>query len=510
MKGIPMRPNIIVFMTDHQRGDTMLEDSRVITPNIDRFRSHAVTFTDAYCPAPHCCPSRATFFSSLYPSEHGVWNNVNVSNTLSRGLFDHVRLFPQDLKAAGYDLYFSGKWHISAIQSPEDFGFELLYHPNQYHEFPNLPDMKEWETYGAAHPTDTGNEPRTEGRIVRPGYHPYIQYGIDESPYDDAEVVDAAVQKIRSLKQRSNEKNTQPFFLFAGPLGPHDPYNVPQRFLDWYDINDIELPDNFSDDMHDKPALYRRTQDRYSQLTPEEHRESIRRFYAFCSYEDYLFGKLLDAVEESGLMENTLLLYVSDHGDYIGSHGLWAKGLPCFKEAYHICSMAGGGVIKNPGRPETAFVSLADWAPTFLELAGCRPDNSIHRYGRSLVPFLQNELHADDNGEVPEWRTELYSQTNGNEVYGIQRAVWNRKWKYVFNSFDYDELYDLEQDPGELYNLLYGIKDQDVPHSPYGNIVKELCKKMWQFAYENKDNCVNSYIMTAFAPFGPGILFQED
>lgn len=493
-----LQPNIIVFMTDHQRGDTILNNSQVITPNIDRFRSQSVTFTDAYCPAPHCCPSRATFFSSLYPSEHGVWNNVNVSNTLSRDLFDNVRLFPEDLKQAGYDLYFSGKWHISAVQSPADFGFDLLYHPNRYREFPHVPDMKEWETYGFEHPTDTGNEPRTEGRIIRPGYHPYVQYGIDESPYDDAEVVDAAVQKLL------HQDTKNPFFLFVGPLGPHDPYDVPQRFLDWYDINDIHLPDNFADDMTDKPALYRRTRDRYAQLTPEEHRESIRRFYAFCSYEDYLFGKLLDAAENSGILENTLLLYVSDHGDYIGSHGLWAKGLPCFQEAYHICSMAGGGVIKDPGRLESAFISLADWGPTFLQLAGVSSEGLPYR-GYSLLPFLKAEEQLPENR-----RTEMYSQTNGNEVYGIQRAVWNRKWKYVFNSFDYDELYDLEQDPGEMHNLLHGIRDVDIPASPYGSIVKELCKKMWQFAYDNKDNCVNSYIMTAFAPFGPGILFQND
>ena len=87
------RPNFLIFLTDHQRGDTILPNSRVITPNIDRFRQRAVTFTQAYCPAPHCCPSRATFFTGLYPSQHGVWNNVGVSNTLSRGLFDGVRTF---------------------------------------------------------------------------------------------------------------------------------------------------------------------------------------------------------------------------------------------------------------------------------------------------------------------------------------------------------------------------------------------------------------------------------
>lgn len=341
---------------------------------------------------------------------------------------------------------------------------------------------------------DTGEEERTEGRILRPGYPPYIQYGIDESPFDDAEVAQAAADYLAQMEDKDS-----PFFLYVGPLGPHDPYFVPQRFLDLYPIEDIRLPDNFADSMDDKPAMYRRTQDRYSQLTLEEHRECIRRFYAFCSYEDYLFGKVLEQVEKRGIMENTLILYVSDHGDYMGSHGLWAKGLPCFQEAYRVCAMAGGGVVKSPGREETALLSLADWYPTFLELAGLPPRNTS---GRSLVPFLRQE-------RVENWRTECYSQTNGNEAYGIQRAVWNHKWKYVFNAFDYDELYDLENDPGELHNLLHGIKDRDIPNSVYGPVVKEMCKKLWQFAREHQDNCVNPYIMTAFAPYGPGILNEK-
>lgn len=272
----------------------------------------------------------------------------------------------------------------------------------------------------------------------------------------------------------------------------------PSVFLDWYHPDEIELPFNFEDDMEDKPALYRRTKDRYSQLSRQENKESIRRFYAFCSYEDYLFGQILNKVEEKGILDNTLILYVSDHGDYIGAHGLWAKGLPCFREAYHVCAMMGGGSIVNPGRIESSLLSLADWAPTFLQLAGIKGERRFA--GRSLVPFLQDE-------KIESWRTEIYTQTNGNEIYGIQRAVWNDKWKYVFNSFDYDELYDLEQDPGEMHNLLAGTRD--VTKSPYGHLVREMWMKLWQFAYENKDNCVNPYIMTAFAPFGPGIIFQD-
>ena len=485
------KPNILIFMTDHQRGDTIRRDSACITPNIDKFRESAVNFTSAYCPSPHCCPSRASFFTGLYPSQHGVWNNVGVSNTLSRGLYDTVKTFPEDLKENGYRLYFSGKWHVSQEESPADRGFELLHHnTEQYRKFPHAPENSEWRFYGKGKTDPKAPTGRGEGDVLRPGYPRYTQYHMDENPFGDFEVAQAAADQLKRMD------GDVPFVLFAGPLGPHDPYIVPQRFLDLYPPGSLPLPDNFSDSMEDKPVLYRRTKSRYSQLTEEEHCESVRRFYAFCSYEDYLFGLVMAALGESGQKNNTLVLYCSDHGDYVGAHGLWAKGLPCFREAYDICCMAGGYGIAHPGRDCDAFVSLADWAPTFLELAGIKPDRTFT--GRSLVNWLRDEPAAD-------WRTDCFTQSNGNEIYGIQRAVWNRKWKYVFNTFDYDELYDLESDPHELHNLIYG---PDQEKGPYADVLYDMCRKMWQFAYETGDACVNPYIMTALAPFGPGIIFD--
>ena len=99
------RPNVLIFMTDHQRRETMPGYGWCKTPVLEAFSQEAVVFTNAMCSAPHCCPSRASFFSGLYPSSHGVWNNVEVGNTLSRGLARGVRLWSQDLREAGYDLY---------------------------------------------------------------------------------------------------------------------------------------------------------------------------------------------------------------------------------------------------------------------------------------------------------------------------------------------------------------------------------------------------------------------
>lgn len=116
-------PNILIVMTDHQRGDTVLPQHPTFTPNLVRLSQEGVTFTQAFCPSPHYCPSRATFFTGLYPSRHGVWNNICNDQALSWGLKPDVRLWSQDLAAAGYQLHFCGKWYVSVEESPADRGW---------------------------------------------------------------------------------------------------------------------------------------------------------------------------------------------------------------------------------------------------------------------------------------------------------------------------------------------------------------------------------------------------
>src|SRR5210317_913169 len=117
------RPNILIFMTDHQRGDTVLDENPCLTPNIDRIKKNGVTFSEAFCPSPHCCPARATFFTGLYPTQHGIWHNVDVGNAITRELKDGVRTWSEDLRDAGYRMKYSGKWHVSHTESPMDRGW---------------------------------------------------------------------------------------------------------------------------------------------------------------------------------------------------------------------------------------------------------------------------------------------------------------------------------------------------------------------------------------------------
>ena len=377
------RPNILVFMTDHQRGDTVLAEHPCHTPNLDRFAAEGVTFTETHCPTPHCCPSRATFHSGQYPSRHGVWNNICNDQALSTGLNDGVRLWSEDLTAAGYDLHYSGKWHVSVEESPRDRGWTEHFASGVAGDHHGA----RWDQYreiaAAAEPDERG-----EGDILRPGYGTYRLYGTgaDEGNRHDEKAVAHGLQALDALRDAAD-----PWCLYVGAIAPHDPYMVPQRYLDQYDLADVELPASYLDDLADKPRIYQRMrQARFGQLSEREVREGIRHFWAYCTYLDDLFGRLLNRLEDTGQADNTLVLYCADHGDYCGEHGLFAKGIPCFRGAYHVPAVvrwpAGVG---QPGRRVDELVSLADFGPTLLEVAGVEPGRRFA--GRSLAPFLRGE-----------------------------------------------------------------------------------------------------------------------
>lgn len=485
------KSNFLIFMTDQQLGTTQQSGGPAYMPNLERLKRHGVTFQEAYCPSPHCCPSRASFFSGLYPSEHGIWNNIDLADAFSHGLNEGIRLFSEDLKEAGYQMYFSGKWHVSAEEGPGDRGFGPWIYPPQegrYKQWKKTPFMGDWD-WLLEDDYITEVRGRGDGEISRVGFPPYTQYGVKENPFGDGDVVSCAEDWLEKVSEE------EPFCMYVGTLGPHDPYFVPEEYLDLYPDESMELPVSWTDRMLDKPNLYRRTRERFDQLDETEQKRSLKHYLAFCSYEDALFGRLLDVLERRNLLENTVVLYVSDHGDYAGAHGLWTKGLPCFKEAYHICSVMGYGGIKAEGAVIGHRVSLLDYAPTFLDLAGIlKADVTAGRQrfsGYSLKPFLE--------GRIPEnWREETYTQSNGNECYGIQRSIFTDEYHLVFNGFDYDELYDLRKDPDCMKNV---IEEQQ-----YETVIYDLYRKLWRFAYLHRDALGDPYITTALARYGPGII----
>ena len=481
------RPNILVFMTDHQRGDTVLPEHPCRTPHLDRFAEEGVVFDQAFCPAPHCCPARATFMSGLYPTRTGIWNNVLNARSLGGSLADGVRFWSEDLADAGYAMRFTGKWHVALDEGPEDRGWVA---DGASAVGDGTEKRPGWDRYRAL-ADEPVPETRGEGEFLRPGYPPYRLYGTCERHHHDEAVSDRAADWIRELAG-----GDAPWCVFAGCTGPHDPYWVPQRYLDMLPLEDVPLPPSYGDELADKPRIYHRLRRQvWGQLSEREVREAIRHFWALCSYLDDLFGRLLDALDATGQAGNTLVLYVSDHGDYCGDHGLFCKGIAAFRGAYHVPAVVRWPEgVATPGRRVSELVSLADFAPTFLEAAGLAPAPDRAFTGASLLPFLQGRTPDD-------WRDAICVQCDGVELYYTQRAVWTREWKYVFNGFDEDELYHIAEDPDELQNLA-----RDAQHDP---VKRDLCRKLWRFAAEEGDTAINPYVTVGLAPYGPAEAFRD-
>jgi arylsulfatase A-like enzyme len=480
------RPNLLIVMTDHQRADTVLPEHPAITPNVSRMFEDGVAFTQTYCPTPHCCPARATFMSGLYPSRHGIWNNILNEQALSRTLNEGVRLWSQDYAGAGYTMHFMGKWHVDAQDWPRDRGWTEHMATATGH----ARHGPKWDHYEEM-AKEPEPETRGEGEILRPGWGTYRLYGTrpEGRKSGDDRVAEKAIEVLSGLSE-----GDAPWCVYVGFGGPHDPYGVPQRFLDMYNLDDVPLPESYADEMADKPAIYRRMRGQnFGQLTEREVREGVRHFWAYCTYLDDLFGGILNALRKTGQEQRTLVLYCSDHADYVGEHGLWCKGIPSFRGAYHVPAVVRWPAgIRNGGRRVEQFVSHADFALTFLELAGVETDRYFT--GASLVPFLRDETPAG-------WRDEIHTQCNGLELYYTQRSVMTKEFKYVFNGFDVDELYDLRRDPHEMRNL--------IDDTGYEDVVRQMCGRIWRFARREEDGAINNYITVSLAPHGPAEAFRE-
>ncbi|MGL6313145.1 sulfatase-like hydrolase/transferase [Vibrio sp. WXL103] len=482
-------PNILIFMTDQQRGDT-LNDPRIHLPNIRKLMDNGLAFTNTHCPSPHCCPSRASFFTGQYPSQHGVWNNVCVQNTLSRRMNPKSRCFSSALVNIGYKAFYAGKWHVCYDTGPEDHGFEELYVTcnKESKQDPSSQAMSPgWEMY-AGIPLYESTDSRQRGEIIRPGYPQYLHYGVDENPFNDQDVVYSSLNKLKELRGSESK-----WLMYIGTLGPHDPYFVPQDFIEMYKSADVELSDIHNDTMLDKPTYNRKVKRLFDQLSIEERKEAIRHYWAFCSYEDYLFGQVMDELEHHDL-DNTIVVFTSDHGDYNGEHGLWCKGLASFRGAYHIpLAVQWPKGIHQPGRQINDLISLADIAPTITDITGTELEQPM--VGKSLIHYFNQQQQEPIHSY-------LYTQTNGNEIYGIQRAVFNQEWKLIHNTYDVDELYNLAIDPDELNNLA-----QD---PTYAETMRSLYRNLWRFAKDTNDQSLNPYILVGMAQYGPAIAFEDE
>lgn len=453
------RENIVVIMTDQCRFDALgcYGSDICHTPNIDRLAAGGMVFDNAYTTCAMCSPARASFQNGLFPSRHGM-----TSNTLDRAcqvheLKDTPALLSRQLGARGYQLGYTGKWHLGYGPRPHATDEEIGHFPRHYmtHEqaLPSLLGYEADDFPGYGGRTGSGGQRYNEHlkahgleyEVVRKsppedrGYHTI--WGEVVSPVEstmDYFLVERARHYVDRFKDGDN-----PFCFQIHFWGPHAAATPPTAFLDRYRDLDIPPWPNWADPLTDKPRVHnfwRRPNKEWPFFA-----EFIRHYFAYLESIDAQIGRLLEHLDANGLYDDTWIVFLADHGDSQGCHaGLENKSLHMYEETTRIPL-----IVKPPaghgarGRCD-ALVGTCDAYATLVDIAG-GDLASIDSDGESLLPLV-----ADPNAD---WRDAVVCEGEGlSGISCTQRMLRQDTWKYVFNAGDIDELYDLANDPHELHN----------------------------------------------------------
>jgi len=463
------QPNLLFLITDQQRADTVEPSTVCQTPNLDRLAESGTHFRRCYSPNPTCSPTRASLMTGLLPHSHGMVDCTHAVPSYRARFNADLPFWSRNLQVAGYQTGYFGKWHIERSNRLENFGFDS-YEVEQYHQLLGLVERGSWL------------EPHC---IVRhKGYKDFPLYGVTDVPVEATMEYRLYSDGIDFL-QRAAKNPARPWALFLSTEAPHDPYIVPRPYYERYDPTEIPPPASFEDDLSDRPGIYRRVQRVWHELDWPEFARATACYYALCSLIDDQIDRLLAVLEELGERENTIIVFLSDHGDYLGAHRLMLKGIPAFEEAYRVPL-----ILNGPGIPAglkiDQIVSLIDLAPTLVQLT---TGDDFPCHGRSLRPLLR--LDPSD------WQSEAFAECHGQRFFYTQRIVWRDNFKYVFNGFDEDELYDLMADPHELHNLA-----RDPAARP---VLESMVGQMWEIIRQTDDFNMSQaqYGMFRFAPVGP-------
>lgn len=419
-------PNVLIIVSDDLNTHLGCYQKAVAkTPNIDALAKRGVLFEKAYCQFPHCNPSRASFMTGLRPRTTGVTNN---EDNLYRNIPD-VMTLPHWFRTHGYATARCGKIFHLGVPS----GDESMDDPQAW-DFGT--PFKDERPYPKARETEV----KLEGRGKKEGL------AWNESLGTDDDLVDGSLARsaVEWLEHRDAAK---PFLLAVGFHRPHLPLVAPAKYFDLYPMESITLPTEPADDEADIPLPARNggVPSYAVRATPEQRRAAIRAYLATVSYMDAQAGRVLDGLKRLGLAENTIVIFMSDHGWHLGEHGLWHKR-SLFEESARVPFIVCAPSAKGNGKSSSSLIELLDLFPTVCDLAGLpAPD---HLEGKSLRPLLDDPAATLHEAAFTEAR-----RGKSAEIWG--RSVRTPRWRYTEwnDARDGVELYDHEADPGEFTNL---------------------------------------------------------
>lgn len=429
------RPNILFLMSDQHRGDCLGADGNkaIRTPNLDRIAGEGVRFRCAYTAVPSCTPARAGLLTGLSPWHHGMLGYGRVADSYRNEK-------PKLLREAGYYGLGIGKMHWFPQRNLHGFHKTLLDESGRSETPGFVSDYRQWFRQEApdSNPDATGL-----------GWNEYAAkpYALPERLHPTRWTGDTAVEFLQGYK------GEEPFFLKVSFARPHSPYDPPERF--WKLYENADLPKAVVGKWAERHAQGARATGKplpkdtwRGDLGEAQVRRSRQGYYGSVTFIDEQVGRILDALEKRGWLENTLILFTGDHGDMTGDHHLWRKTY-AYEASARIPMLARWGselLDAKRGQVLRQPVELRDILPTFLDAAGASFDPQRFD-GRSMLGLIRGKADA--------WREFIDLE---HDVCYAQENHWSAltdgRWKYIYHAMHGEQqLFDLQADPGELSDL---------------------------------------------------------
>ncbi|MBC8355907.1 MAG: sulfatase [Planctomycetes bacterium] len=421
-----VRPNFVIVLVDDLRWDEIgcMGHPFVRTPNIDRIATEGVRFRNAFCSTPLCSPVRACLLTGLHTHHHGILDNINRSEQSHR-----LKTFPQVLQRAGYETGYVGKWHMGNDDTARPGFDHWVSMKGQGTSFDPTLNVDGDRRQFKGHTTDALNE-KALAFIAKERDKPFCLYVAHKALHPE-------------LTQRDDGSITDPGAAHFLPA---------ERHRELYMDDAIPRRLNVNDAARGKLALLRDIEG-VPPLSPRTGTddETVRERLRMLAGVDEGVGQLLAELETSGKLDNTVFVFMSDHGYWYGEHGLSVERRLAYEEAIRIPLLVRYPKMIRAGALIDEFALSIDLAPTLLELSGASEELAVD--GRSLVPLLR--------GKQPEnWRSSFLIQYNSDTVFPRvyqmgYRAIRTSRWKFIrYIELDgMDELYDLKNDPYEMRNL---------------------------------------------------------
>ncbi len=427
--------NVLLLMTDQHRFDCLgCYGNKVIeTPNLDWIASQGTIFRNAYSESPSCIPARASLMSGMTPWNHGILGMGPGQGQMGLG-FEHT--LPGELSKAGYHTCGVGKMHFHPQRALMGFHRTILDESGRVGDPGFVSDYVQWF-----------NEHKT-------GDYGIIDHGIDWNswmarPYHAPEFLHPVNWTVNeSIKFLRERDPSMPFFLKTSFERPHSPYDPPQYYFDLY-MNKKDIPMPYVGDwakMHDVPEDAARPHAWRGVRSKEEIFRARAGYYGSINHIDHQVGRLLMEMERMKLLDNTLIIFTSDHGDMLGDHNLWRKTY-AYEGSAHIPMIV--KLPKDMGKPACrevdAPVMLMDVMPTILDVLGLEIPDTVD--GSSMLPLMM--------GDSSNWREYVHGEHSVcyDETNEMQYLA-DGKFKYVWlPRLGMEQLFDLTEGPGELRDL---------------------------------------------------------